>query len=51
VKLAQLNLFRSIHQTVKIAQKTVKLAPAEKLYDAFITLLVPEHTAVNLDQT
>ena len=39
VHLQSLELFDPIRQTVQIAQKTVKYAPADKLYDAFITIL------------
>lgn len=38
-KLSSLELFRPITEQVKIAQKTVKDTPSEKLYDAFIGLL------------
>ena len=39
LKLQELKLFDSISQTVNIPQKVVKHRPAEKLYDAFITIL------------
>jgi hypothetical protein len=39
LKLQELKLFDSIAQTVKIPQKVVKHRPAEKLYDALITIL------------
>ncbi len=39
LKVQELKLFDSITQTVKIPQKVVKHTPAEKLYDAFITIL------------
>jgi hypothetical protein len=38
-KVKQNQVFEPIAQKVKIAQKTVKYSPAEKLMDAFITLL------------
>jgi len=38
-KVKQNKVFEPIAQKVKIAQKTVKYSPAEKLLDAFITLL------------
>jgi hypothetical protein len=37
--LRQLDLFAPIRERVRIAQKTVTHTPAEKLYDAFITIL------------
>src|SRR3954453_2074952 len=37
--LRQLYLFAPIRERVRIAQKTVAHTPAEKLYDAFITIL------------
>jgi hypothetical protein len=39
VQLAHLDLFGPIRETVLIAQKTVKHAPSDKLYDAFISVL------------
>ncbi len=39
LKLQELKLFDSISQTVNIPQKVVKHRPADKLYDAFITIL------------
>jgi hypothetical protein len=39
LKLQELKLFDSISHTVNIPQKVVKHRPAEKLYDAFITIL------------
>ncbi|RPI78446.1 MAG: transposase [Chloroflexi bacterium] len=38
-KVKKLKVFEPIEQKVKIAQKTVKYNPAEKLLDGFITLL------------
>jgi hypothetical protein len=39
VQLSRLDVFGPIRETVLIAQKTVKHAPSDKLYDAFISLL------------
>ena len=39
LKLQELKLYDSLAQTVKIPQKVVKHRPADKLYDAFITIL------------
>ncbi len=39
VKLSHLDLFGPIRERVLIAQKTVKHAPVDKLYDAFISVL------------
>ncbi len=39
LKLQQLKLFDAISPSVNIAQRVVKHRPAEKLYDAFITIL------------
>jgi len=39
VQLKHLDLFGPIRETVLIAQKTIKHAPSDKLYDAFISLL------------
>ena len=39
LKLQELKLIESITQAVKIPQMKVKFTPAEKLYDAFITIL------------
>jgi len=43
LRLRQLDLFGPIRSTVAIAQKTVKHTPAQKLYDAFITMLAGAH--------
>lgn len=37
VQLKHLDLFGPIRETVLIAQKTIKHAPSDKLYDAFIS--------------
>ena len=49
VQLQQLDLFAPIRQTVRIAQKTVKYTPADKLYDAFITILAGAHGLVEVN--
>jgi len=43
LRLRQLDLFRTIRETVRIPQKTVKHSPAEKLYDAFVAILAGSH--------
>jgi hypothetical protein len=43
LKLRQLDLFKTISETVHIPQKTVKHSPIEKLYDAFIAILAGAH--------
>jgi len=43
VHLRQINLFGPIRTSVKIAQKTVKYTPVDKLYDAFISILAGAH--------
>lgn len=40
LKMQQLDFFGPIRHHVQIVQKTVKYAPIEKVYDAFISLLV-----------
>src|SRR3954463_6957991 len=47
VKLSQLKLFDPIRTTVQIRQKTIKHTPADKLYDAFISLMVGDHGLVD----
>ena len=49
VHLQSLDLFEPIRQTVQIAQKTVKYSPADKLYDAFITILAGAHGIVEVN--
>jgi hypothetical protein len=49
VKLKQVDLFGPIRQMVRIAQKTVKHAPIDKLYDAFISLLAGAHGLVEIN--
>ena len=49
VKLRELDLFGPVRKTVKIAQKTVKHTPVDKLYDAFISLLAGAHGMVEIN--
>jgi hypothetical protein len=49
VKLRQLDVFGPIRQTVRIAQKTVKHTPIDKVYDAFISLLAGAHGLVEIN--
>jgi hypothetical protein len=49
VHVHHLKLFGPIREHVHIAQKTVRYAPAEKLYDAFIALLAGAHGLVELN--
>jgi hypothetical protein len=49
VKLSQLDLFGPIRTQVQIRQKTVKHTPADKLYDAFISLLAGAHGLVEIN--
>lgn len=49
VHLSRLNLFGPIREEVSIAQKTVTHAPADKLYDAFISLLAGAHGLVEIN--
>jgi hypothetical protein len=46
VKVSRLDLFGPIRTEVQIRQKTVKHTPADKLYDAFISLLAGAHRLV-----
>lgn len=48
VKVKQLDLFGPIRTRVQIRQKTVKHTPADKLYDAFISLLAGAHGLVGI---
>jgi hypothetical protein len=41
--LRQIDLFGPVRDRVKIAQKTVKYTPLDKLYDAFISILAGAH--------
>src|SRR6266536_6545316 len=47
--LQERNLFEPIREQVKVMQKTVKYTPADKLYDAFITILAGAHGLVELN--
>jgi hypothetical protein len=49
VKVRELDLFGPIRQTVRIAQKTVKHAPIDKLSDVFISLLAGAHGVVEIN--
>ncbi len=49
VKVKQLDLFGPIRTTVQIQQKTVKHTPADKLYDAWISLLAGAHGLVEIN--
>src|SRR5438477_11628968 len=49
VKLRQLDVFGPIRQSVRIAQKTVKHTPIDKVYDAFISLLAGAHGLVEIN--
>jgi hypothetical protein len=49
VKLSQLDLFGPIRSKVQIKQKTVKHIPADKLYDALISLLAGAHGLVEIN--
>ena len=49
-KMKKLKLFDPITDQVKIAQKTVKYNPAEKLMDAFITLLAGAQGLVEINK-
>lgn len=49
VKVKQLDLFDPIRAGVQIKQKTVKHTPADKLYDALISLLAGAHGLVEIN--
>ena len=49
VQLRQLDVFGPIRKTVRIAQKTVKHAPIDKVYDAFISRLSGAHGLVEIN--
>ncbi len=49
VKLRQVDLFGPIRKTVRIAQKTVKHTPIDKMYDAFISMLAGAHGLVEIN--
>lgn len=48
-KMRQLDLFGPIRTQVQIPQKTVKHTPADKLYDALISLLAGAHGLVEIN--
>ncbi|HEV8492044.1 MAG TPA: transposase [Candidatus Angelobacter sp.] len=47
--LRQIDLFGPIRDSVKIAQKTVKHTPCDKLYDALISILAGAHGLVEIN--
>ena len=47
--LRQIDLFGPVRDRVKIAQKTVKYSPIDKLYDAFISILAGAHGLVEIN--
>jgi len=49
VKVRHLDLFGPIRTTVQIRQKTIKHTPADKLYDAFISLMAGAHGLVEIN--
>src|SRR5437764_12929079 len=49
IKLRELGVFQPIKQSVQIAQKTIKDSPADKLYDALISLLAGAHGLVEIN--
>ena len=49
VKVSQLDLFGPIRTLVQIGQKNVKHTPADKLYDAWISLLAGAHGLVEIN--
>src|SRR5947209_7971834 len=49
VHLRQRDVFGPIRKTVRIAQKTVKHTPIDKVYDAFISLLAGAHGLVEIN--
>jgi hypothetical protein len=49
VQLKRLDLFGPIREAVQIEQKTLKHAPIDKLYDAFISLLAGAHGLVEIN--
>jgi hypothetical protein len=50
VKVSEMKLFEPIAQKVKIAQKTVKYTPIEKLMDAEIAILAGAHGMVEINK-
>ncbi len=49
VKLQQLALFGPIRRQVRVAQKTVKYSPLDKLYDGFVSMLAGAHGMVEIN--
>src|ERR1051326_868629 len=49
VKVRQLDIFGPIREGVKIAQKTVKHTPVDKLYDGFIAMLAGAQGLVEIN--
>src|SRR5690242_9018413 len=49
MKLQSLDIFGPIRRGVRIAQKTVKHTPIDKLYDGFITMLAGAHGLVEIN--
>jgi hypothetical protein len=49
VKIRQLDVFGPIRKQVRIAQKTVKHTPIDKVYDAFMSLLAGAHGLVEIN--
>ena len=49
IKLRDLKVFEPIEKSVRIAQKTIKDSPSDKLYDAFISLLAGAHGLVEIN--
>lgn len=49
VKVRQLDIFGPIRERVKIAQKTVKHTPVDKLYDGFIAMLAGAQGLVEIN--
>src|SRR4051794_399035 len=49
VRLRSLDLFGPIRQRVRIAQKTVRHTPTDKLYDAFIAMVAGAHGLVEIN--
>ena len=49
LKLRHLDVFGPIRERVRIAQKTVKHTPMDKLYDAFISILAGAHGLVEIN--
>src|SRR5262245_37131474 len=47
--LRQIDLFGPVRDSVKIAQKTVKYTPLDKLTDAFISILAGAHGLVEIN--